>query len=99
MTEAPYDKRCIEFVDYILHTYVTPESRYPLMFWAVAPVNDSKGTTNGTGSFQANFNAQFCSEHPNNYFYHEVIKNILTTTYIKMRTLVISMVKSRTRRS
>ena len=37
MSEAPTDNRCVKFADYVLVTYITPESRYPPSFWATAP--------------------------------------------------------------
>lgn len=90
-------KDVVEFVDYILQYYVTPESRYHPMFWVVISVNDSKRTTNGTESFQADFNAQFYSDHPKIYFYLDVIKKIQTTAYTSTWGNCIPIVECRTR--
>ena len=87
MTESPTDSRCIKFADYVLETYISPESRYPPSFWAATPTANFKRTNNGPESFHAHFNDQFYSKHPNMFIYVDVVKKIQATTYIKIRSM------------
>ena len=72
MSEAPTDNRCVKFADYVLVTYITPESSYPPSFWATAPTTNFKRTNNGPESFHAHFNEQFYSRHPNIFIYRRL---------------------------
>ena len=62
MSEAPTENRCVKFADYVLVTYITPESSYPPSFWATAPTTNFKRANNGPESFHAR-NEQFYSHH------------------------------------
>ena len=69
MSEAPTENRCVKFADYVLVTYITPESSYPPSFWATAPTTNFKRANNGPESFHAHFNELFYSRHPNIFIY------------------------------
>ena len=69
MSEAPTDNRYVKFADYVLVTYITPESRYPPSFWATAPTTNFQRTNNCPESFHAHFNEQFYSRHPHIFIY------------------------------
>jgi len=43
MSEVPTDNRCVKFVDYVLVTYIMPESRYPPSFWAQLQLQIARG--------------------------------------------------------
>lgn len=97
MTEAPYDKRCSRICR--LHPAKLRYTRIEISSDVLGCnfVNDSKRTTNGTESFQADFNAQFYSDHLKIYFYLDVIKKIQTTAYTSTWGHCIPIVECRTR--
>jgi hypothetical protein len=55
--------------------------------WASKPCSTAKRTNNGPESFHSHFNDQFYSAHPCIYVLIGVLKQIQTTTYIKIRGL------------
>ena len=54
--------------------------------WATNP-DDVKRTNNGPESFHSHYNEQFYTAHPSIYIFIDVIKQIQSTTYIKIRGL------------
>ena len=68
-------------------TYVDENSKYPPTMWALKPCSTAKRTNNGSESFHSHFNYQFYSAHPCIYVFIDVLKQIQTTTYIKIRGL------------
>ena len=74
-------------LDYLLETYVDKNSKYPPTMWASKPCSTAKRTNNGPESFHSHFNDQFYSAHPCIYVFIDVLKQIQTTTYIKIRGL------------
>jgi len=55
--------------------------------WSSPPENNAKRTNNGTESFHSHYNGQFYARHPNIFFFLDVIRNIQSTTYVKLRSL------------
>ncbi|KAJ8304917.1 hypothetical protein KUTeg_018500 [Tegillarca granosa] len=87
MGDAPNDNRCHQFADYILDGYVAETSSYPPLMWAAVPDERNKRTNNGPEAFHSHFNGQFYTSHPNIFVFLDVLKQIQTTTYVKMRSL------------
>ena len=85
--EAPTNERCSKFSDYLLETYVDENSKYPPTMWASKPCSTAKRINNGPECFHSHFNDQFYSAHPCIYVFIDVLKQIQTTTYIKIRGL------------
>jgi hypothetical protein len=83
------DEKCMKFADYILETYIDGNSRFPPIFWAAPPDPEAKRTTNGPESFHAHLNEQFYACHPSIFVFVDVLLQLQTTSYIKMRTLSI----------
>jgi len=87
MSDAPDAEACMKFSDYILEEFVTPTSTFPPSLWSSPPENNAKRTNNGTESFHSHYNGQFYARHPNIFFFLDVIRNIQSTTYVKLRSL------------
>jgi hypothetical protein len=87
MSDAPDAEACMKFSDYILEEFVTPTSTFPPSLWSSPPENNAKRTNNGTESFHSHYNGQFYARHPNFFFFLDVIRNIQSTTYVKLRSL------------
>ena len=87
MSDAPDADACMTFSDYILEECVTPISTFPPSLWSSPPENNAKRTNNGTESFHSHYNGQFYARHPNIFFFLDVIRNIQSTTYVKLRSL------------
>ena len=85
--EVPTNERCTKFSDYLLETYVDENSKYPPTMWASKPCSTAKRTIHGRESFHSHFNDQFYSAHPCIYVFIDVLKQIQTTTFIKIRGL------------
>ena len=89
MTAMPDNPLCKTFADYVVGTYVDHDARYPPHLWAEIP-SDAKRTNNGPESFHAHYNQHFYHPHPNIWNFINVIQDIQTTTYIKIRCIKIS---------
>ena len=88
--ELVADEKCMKSVaDYIMETYIDGNSRFPPLFWAAPPDPEAKRTTNGLESFHAHLNEQFYTCHPSIFVFVDVLLQLQTTSYIKMRTLYI----------
>ena len=85
IADLPADDRCIKFADYLLDNYITADSRYPPPMWAESP-SHQKRTNNATESFHSHFNKQFYSSHPSIFVFLDIIQNIQTEAYIKIRS-------------
>ena len=85
--EVPTNEQCTKFSDYLLETYVDENSKYPPTMWASKPYSTANRTINGPESFHSHFNDQFYSAHSCIYVFIDVLKQIQTTTYIKIRGL------------
>lgn len=94
MSDAPTDSRCVQFADYLTDVYVTHESRFPPDVWSEPP-SLAKRTTNGPESFHSHYNAQFYTSHPSIFVFLDVILQIQTLTYIKIRNISSIMPLSR----
>jgi hypothetical protein len=78
---------CKKIHDWAQFTYVDENSKYPPTMWALKPCSTAKRTNNGPESFHSHFNYQVYSAHPCIYVFIDVLKQIQTTTYIKIRGL------------
>jgi hypothetical protein len=87
MKVLPEDPRCISFADYILESYIVPDSRFPPTLWSSLPSLNTKRATNGAESFHAHYNEQFYAAHPTIFIFLDVLSKIQTTTYVKVRTI------------
>ena len=65
--------------------YIMDTSSFPPCIWASIPDQNCSRTNNGPESFHGHFNAQFYARHPNIFI--DVLKQIQTSTYIKIRSL------------
>ena len=81
MSDAPNNKKCSEFADYLTLTYITQESLFPPKLWAEKP-SDMKRTNNGPESFHCHYNEQFYTSHPSIYQFLEVLIGQQTFTCI-----------------
>ena len=74
------------FADYVLENYIENYFRSPPpSFWAES-ASESKRTTNGPEAFHRSFNASFYFYHPNIFAFLDVLRDIQTKTYIKLRS-------------
>ena len=83
MSDAPNNKKCSEFTDYLTLTYITQESLFPPQLGTEKP-SDMKRTNNGPESFHCHYNEQFYASYPSIYQFVEVLIGQQTFTYIKM---------------
>lgn len=95
MSDAPNNDRCSKFSDYILENYVSEESKFPPTMWAAKPDPLFKRTNNGPEAFHSHYNGQFYSSHPSIYTFIDVLKQIQTTTYIKIRGIETPAIQRR----
>ncbi|XP_025206907.1 uncharacterized protein LOC112602802 [Melanaphis sacchari] len=74
------------FADYILKTYVEPNSLFPPVLWAKEPSRHPR-TTNSTESFHRTFNWQFYSTHPPVYAVIKTLLEIQEETALKLNDI------------
>jgi hypothetical protein len=55
--------------------------------WAANPDDDVKRINKGPESFHSHYNEQFYTAYPSNYIFIDAIKQIQSTTYIKIHGL------------
>jgi len=79
------DERINKFIDYIFKTYITKDSSFPPNIWAEFTPTTNR-TTNSCEAFHSKLNNLFISSHPNIYNFIDVIKDIQSETYIKIRS-------------
>ena len=53
MSDMPEDPKCERFANYMVDTYVDPDSRFPPELWAAEPSSLEIRTTNGAESYHA----------------------------------------------
>lgn len=81
----PQNEKVETFTDYILNTYITPNSDFPPSLWAMYSGSMTR-TTNSCEAFHSKFNGMFYSAKPNIYKFIDVLKNVQKDTYIKIRS-------------
>jgi len=74
------------FSDYVLETYILPDSKFNPMLWAGDP-KDEPRTTNGAEAFHRHFNQQFYSPHPHIHQVIDVILKIQTESDLKITSI------------
>jgi len=79
------DERINKFIDYIFKTYITKDASFPPNLWAEFTPTTNR-TTNSCEAFHSKLNNLFISSHPNIYNFIDVIKDIQSETYIKIRS-------------
>jgi hypothetical protein len=94
--DAPNDDKCSKFADYVLENYIMDTSSFPPCIWASIPDQNCSRTNNGPERFHGHFNAQFYARHPNIFIFLDVLKQIQTSTYIKIRSLDTPALQRRT---
>ena len=85
MSLKPKGEKIQSFMDYIFDNYISPDAVFPPSVWAEFSASTNR-TTNGCESFHAKFNGYFYTAHPNVYNFIEILKNIQSETYIKLRS-------------
>ena len=85
MALKPKGEKIKLFIDYLFETYISPDATFPPDIWAEFSASTNR-TTNGCESFHAKFNGYFYTSHPNVYNFIDMLKNIQSDTYIKLRS-------------
>ena len=78
----PENEKYDKFFDYILDTYVAPDSDFPPSMWAEF-TSSRQRTTNVCEGFHSRLNKMFNSPHPNIFHLADTLKT-LSETYIKL---------------
>ncbi|XP_008187130.1 uncharacterized protein LOC103310482 [Acyrthosiphon pisum] len=84
MTIKPNNQQLNAFCDFFEKNYISSSSKFPPSIWAEFS-NNLMRTTNACESFHSKLNSMFYSSYPNIFQLLEVLKNVLTDVYIKMR--------------
>ena len=82
----PLDEKIDIFTDYILETYILPESSFPPSLWAEYSATTMR-TTNSCEAFHSKLNAMFYNAHPNIFQFIDTMKRLQTDIYIKQRSI------------
>ena len=85
MTLKPVDDRFDSVFDYLLNTYITPDSTFPPDIWAEC-TESSQRTTSSCEAFHSRLNNLFTSSHPNIFFLIDTLIEIQSETYIRVRS-------------
>ncbi|KAF0756715.1 Uncharacterized protein FWK35_00015087 [Aphis craccivora] len=85
MTIQLQDARVLEFIDYILDSYIKNDADFPPEIWSEY-LSSTLRTTNNCKSFHRKLNRSFNSSHPNIYNFIDDLKNIQIYTYIALRS-------------
>ncbi|CAI6347671.1 unnamed protein product [Macrosiphum euphorbiae] len=79
IAECPSLEEGHVFTDYLVSTYIAPDSLFPPYLWAQEPSVNPR-TTNGPESFHRTYNGQFYSPHPPTYVVISVLKETQAQT-------------------
>jgi len=79
----PLDEKIYIFTDYILDTYILPESSFSPSLWA--EYSTTIRTTNSCEAFHSKLNAMFYNAYPNIFQFINTLKRLQTDIYIKQR--------------
>ena len=74
------------FCDYMLETYIAPDSLFPPRFWAASPNEHLIRTTNAAESFHRHVKDVVGRAHPNVYNLTNILLKIPEETYIKIQS-------------
>lgn len=94
MPLKPVNEKYDEFFDYLLETYILPDSDFPPSMWAELSAS-CKRTTNACESFHSKLNCLFNKPHPNIYYIADTLKEIQSETYIKLRSTAAQTVANK----
>ena len=82
---APDNDKIVEFVDYVLSTYVEEGATYPPETWAGCHANAIR-TTNVCAGFNAQLNGMFYHGHPHVFKLLDAFLEMQDFAYIKMKS-------------
>jgi hypothetical protein len=85
MALKPLDEKYDKVFDYILETYVAPDSDFPPPMWAEL-TSSRQRTTNVCEAFHSKLNSLFNSPHPNIFYLADTLKSIQSDTYVKLQS-------------
>lgn len=88
MAICPDDDKLKSYCDYLTDTYISEESIFPPTIWASGS-SDLTRTTNACESFHSYFNQCFYKDSPPIMYWLNIIHEIQTETYVKMRSVDI----------
>lgn len=83
MDLKPNNEKYDKFFDYILETYVAPDSDFPPSMWAEC-TSSRQRTTNVCEGFHSQLNKMFNAPHPNIFHLADTLTTIQSDTYIKL---------------
>ncbi|KAL8561680.1 hypothetical protein ACOMHN_058594 [Nucella lapillus] len=86
LDDAPVGRKQSDFSDYILNTYVAPDSKFPPALWA-DPDIESHRTTNSCESFHKHFGDSFYHAHPPVYLLMNRLEEVQTQIYVKLNAV------------
>ena len=85
MAIRPNVERVDNFFNYFEKNYILLDSKFQPSIWAEF-LNSLMRTTNACESFHSKLNGMFYSSYPNIFQFVEVLKNVQTDIYIKIRS-------------
>lgn len=85
MAIKPNNQQLHDFCNYFERNYVLPNSKFPPSLWAEFS-NSLQRTTNSCESFHSKLNSMFYSAYPNIFQFVEILKNVQTDVYVKIRS-------------
>ncbi|XP_060845487.1 uncharacterized protein LOC132925079 [Rhopalosiphum padi] len=86
IAECPNLEKAHVFTDYLVSTYIAPDSLFPPYLWAQEPSVNPR-TTNVPESFHRTYNGQFYSPHPPTH----VVISVLKKTQAQTLTIINSI--------
>uniref|UniRef100_A0A2S2NXU0 MULE transposase domain-containing protein n=1 Tax=Schizaphis graminum TaxID=13262 RepID=A0A2S2NXU0_SCHGA len=85
MDIKPNNQQLHDFCNFFEKNYILESCKFPPSIWAEFS-NSLMRTTNACESFHSKLNSMFYSSYPNIFQFLEVLKNVQTDVYIKMRS-------------
>ena len=80
LENMPSDDKVQQYCDYLSENYIFSFSLFPPKLWS------SNDTTNACEPFHSRFNSSFYHHHPNLHLFVNILKDVQTETYIKIRS-------------
>ena len=92
------NEKCKSFVNYLYENYISLSSKFPPSMWAksLSHGRDVR-TTNGAEGFHSSYNSNFNKSKPNIYRVVNVLQEIQTETYCKLRSIDNSQINRQSR--
>lgn len=82
----PQEEPFVKLADYFVDNYIGEDAAFPPSMWAEASAS-TELTTNACESFHSRFNSRFYNVHPSLYLFIDVLKDMQTDTYIKLKSV------------